>query len=135
VNFARANATPIINVERVKEFFSSVDVTPALRALGISRKTKYDPASFIRFSMFEKLGGFVSTSQALKFAKLHPEVAEILGFKKGQVPSQPSFTYFKRKYGSVPDLLTPLVDDVTDFFDRCEATPEDADIDFFFWSF
>jgi len=135
VNFAKANATPKINVERVREFFSSVDVDLAVRALDISRKTKYNPASFIRFFTFEKLGGFMSTAQALQFVQLHQEVAEILGFKNGQVPSQPSFNYFKNKHGSVPDLLTPLVDDVTDFFERCKATPEDIDIDFFFWSF
>jgi len=135
VNFARANATPKINVERVREFFSSVDVSPAVRSLGISRKRKYDPASIIRFFAFEKLGGFLSIAQAIQFVQTQQEVAKILGFKNGQVPNQQSFNYFTRTHGSVPDLLKPLVDDVTDFFDCCEATPEDSDIDFFFWSF
>lgn len=135
MNFARANTTPTINVERVREFFLSIDVDPAIQAFGVCRKTKYNRESFVRFFVFEKLGGFVSMSQALKFTRENRELIDVLGFENGQVPCQASFTYFKKKYGSVPQLLAPLVDEVTEFFENCEATPEDTDIDFFFWSF
>ena len=135
LNFAKANVKPEINLERVSEFFKSVDISPAIRVLHILRKTKYSPESFVRFFMFEKLGGFVSRAQALRFVKENLEVANILGFPSGQVPGQASFTYFMKKHGSVPQLLTPTVDATTEFFENCEATPEDTDIDFFFWSF
>lgn len=50
--------------------------------------------------MFEKLGGFISTAQALKFLEKNPNVAKILGFTNGQVPTQPTFNYFKKTHGS-----------------------------------
>jgi hypothetical protein len=134
MNFARANAMPKINVERVKEFFASVDVFPAIKALNITRKGTYDPAAMIRFLTFEKLGGFLSRAQAIKFVKNDPEVAKSIGFVGGAVPSQPTFNYFAKVHGSIPTLLKPLVESVTEFFDACKATPNESDIDFFFWS-
>lgn len=135
MNFARANATPKINIDRVREFFSAVDVSPAIRPLHATTQRKYSLESMIRYLVFEKLGGFLSTSQALKFLEKNPEVAAILGFEGGKIPTQPSISYFVKSQGPVPYLLRPMVDAVTDFFDACEATPEDTDIDFFFWSF
>jgi hypothetical protein len=135
MNFARANATPKINIKHVREFFSAIDVAPAIKPLYSSTQRKYSLESMIRYLMFEKLGGFLSTSQALKFLEKTPEVAEILGFEEGNIPTQPSISYFIKSQGPVPYLLRPMVDSVTDFFEDCEATPEDADIDFFFWSF
>lgn len=135
MNLARANTTPKINVERVREFFTSIDISPAIRALDISHKRKYSPESIIRFFMFEKLGGFLSTAQALKFMEKHVEVATILGFSSGHIPSQATLNYFIKTHGSVPNLLKPTVDDVTEFFENCVETPEDSDIDFFFWCF
>jgi hypothetical protein len=133
MNFARANTTPKINVERVRDFFTSVDISPALKVLDITRKGKYDPAALIRFFMFEKLGGFLSMAQAIKFLKNNPEVATILGFVGAKVPSQPTFNYFVKTHGTVPTLLKPLVDVVTEFFDACKETPDESYIDFFFW--
>ena len=135
MNFARANATPKINIDRVREFFSAVDVSPAIRPLRTTTQRKYSLESIIRYFVFEKLGGFLSTSQALKFLRKTPEVAVILGFEEGKIPTQPSISYFVKSQGPVPYLLKPLVDAVTDFFEACEATPRDNDIDFFFWSF
>jgi hypothetical protein len=135
MNFARANATPKINIEHVREFFSTVDVSPVIQYLRTSNKRKYSLESMIRYLMFEKLGGFLSTSQALKFLEKNATVAEILGFKGGQLPTQPTISYFLKSQGPAPYLLRPMVDAVTDFFEGCEATPEDTDIDFFFWSF
>ncbi len=135
MNFARANTTPKINLDRVKEFFTRVDVSPATRSLTIGRKGKYGLEAIIRFFVFEKLGGFLSTSQALKFVEDNPEIAKILGFEKDQIPSQPVLSYFVKAHGPIPSLLRPVVDAVTEFFEDCEATPEDTDIDFFFWSF
>lgn len=134
MNFARANREPQLNVDHVKEFFSSIDVSPATTILQISRKTKYSPEAYIRFFMFEKLAGFLSTSQALQFLKHHPEVLKLLGFKNGHVPDYQNFTYFKKKHGAVPKLLEPMVDAVTEFFEESKTTPEASDIDFFFWS-
>jgi len=135
MNFARANATPKINIERVQEFFSAVDVNLATQRLFTSKTRKYSLDSMIRYFMFEKLGGFLSTSQALKFLEKNPEVAEVLGFRDGMIPTQPTFSYFIKSQGPIPYLLSPMVDAVTDFFDTCEVTPKDTDIDFFFWSF
>lgn len=135
MNFARANATPKINIEHVREFFSAMDVSPAIQVLHSSNKRKYSLKSMIRYFMFEKLGGFLSTSQALKFLERNPEVAEILGFEGGKIPTQPTISYFLKSQGPVSYLLRPMVDVVTDFFEVCEATPEDTDIDFFFWGF
>jgi hypothetical protein len=119
MNFARANTAPKINIERVREFFTSIDLSPALRLLNVSRKRKYSPESLLCFFMFEKLGRFLSTAQALKFLEKNAEVAQILGFKNGQIPSQATLNYFKKTQGSVPDLLKPLVDGVTEFFEYC----------------
>lgn len=135
MNFARANTTPRINLEHVRQFFTAVDVNPAVQVLNISYKRKYDPRAMIRFFMFEKLGGFLSTSQALKFLENNPEVVEILGFDGGLIPTQPTFSYFLKTHGPVPYLLRPMVDAVTEFFEDCKVTPEDTEIDFFFWSF
>ena len=132
MNFARANTTPKINVERVREFYTSIDISPAINALTLSNKRKYSAESIIRFFMFEKLGGFLSTAQALKFLEKNPEVAKIIGFIDGTIPSQPTLNYFIKTQGSVPSLLRPLVDEVTEFFETCVDTPEDTDIDFFF---
>ncbi|MFX1339822.1 MAG: transposase [Promethearchaeota archaeon] len=133
MNFARVNTKPQLNLDHVKAFFTAIDVSPATCVLRIFRKSKYNPESFIRFFMFEKLGGFLSTSQALKFLNNYPEVVELLGFKNGHMPDYQNFTYFKRKHGAVSELLEPLVDAVTEFFELSKATPEASDIDFFFW--
>ena len=135
MNFARANTTPKINLNHVQEFFTAVDVSPAIESLHIAHKRKYSPAAIIRFFIFEKLGGFLSTSQALKFVEKNPEIAEILGFKRDQIPSQSVLSYFLKVHGPVPEILRPMVDAVTEFFEDCKATPEDTDIDFFFWCF
>ena len=134
MNLARANTEPKLNLDHVREFFTSIDISPATRMLQISRKSKYNPESFIRFFMFGKLAGFLSTSQALKFLKKHIEVAKLLGFKDGHVPDYQNFTYFKRKHGAVSKLLEPMVDGVTEFFEGSKATLEASDIEFFFWS-
>ncbi len=135
MNFARVNIKPKINIERVRDFFTSIDVSPAINALKITWKSKYNSEPFIRFFMFEKLGGFLSRAQTLKFLKENPQVAEILGFKKDVIPVQATFTNFTNRHGPIPELLTPMVDGVTQFFEDCNDTPEDSDIDFFFWSF
>lgn len=135
MNFARANTTPKINVERVRDFFTGIDLSPAIRPLDMSRKRKYSPESILCFFMFEKLGSFLSTAQALKFLEKNVEVAKILGFTSGQIPSQPTLNYFKKTQGCVPNLLKPLVDGVIEFFENSVEKPEDSDIDFFFWSF
>lgn len=134
MNLARANTKPKINLERVREFFTSIDVSPAINMLQISKKKKYSPESFIRFFMFEKLAGFLSTSQALKFLKDHPQITGILGFKGDHAPDYQNFTYFKRRHGTVPTLLEPMVESVTEFFKVSKATAKASDIDFFFWS-
>jgi len=135
MNFARANTTPKIHLDHVKEFFTNVDVSPAVHTLNIAHQRKYRPEAIIRFFIFEKLGGFLSTSQALKFIEDNSEIAEILGFKRDQIPSQPTLTYFLKVHGPGPHVLRPVVDAVSDFFEDCEAIQEDIDIDFFFWSF
>lgn len=134
MNFARANRSPEINFKRVEDFFKSIDITPATRLINKGRKSKYNVESFINFFLFEKLGGFLSRSQALKFLKENPKVAELLGFKNGGIPTQPSFYIFENKYGSASILLKPLVDVVTDYFDNSDAIRDEYDIDFFFWS-
>jgi len=134
MNFARANSTPKINLDHVEKFFTCVDVSPAVQALYISRKQKYSPDSFIRFFIFEKLGKFLSTSQVLTYIKNHPKIAQILGFQDGNIPAQATFNYFIKLHGSIPQILSPMVDGVTEFFEMCEDTPEDTDIDFFFRS-
>lgn len=134
MNFPRANATPKLDLERVKEFFSSVDISPAVNVLDIARKSTYDPKAMIRFFLFEKLGGFVSTAQALKFVRNRDELAIFLGFVGGKVPSQPTLNYFVKVHGAIPSLLKPLVEGVTEFFDNCDTIPDESKIDFFFWS-
>ena len=66
--------------------------------------------------MFEKLESFKSRAQALKFVKDTPGLSELLGFSENGVPNQATLNYFIKKHGSVPDLLKPLVDQVTKFF-------------------
>ncbi|MGV9142223.1 MAG: transposase [Promethearchaeota archaeon] len=134
MNFARANSTPKINTELVKEFFNEIDVSPATSRLNCgTTNRKYSPASLIRFFMFEKLGNFLSTSQALKFVENHPNIGKILGFPWKRVPNQSTFTYFKNQYGDVPELLLPLVDDVIEFLESSETAPEGSEENFFLW--
>jgi len=116
VNFARANCAPKLNMEHVRAFFSRIDVSVAVKHLKIKHKSKYKPEAIIRFFMFEKLGGFKSRAQALKFVKDTPGLSELLGFSEKGVPNQSTLNYFIKKHGSVPDLLKPLVDQVTKFF-------------------
>jgi hypothetical protein len=134
MNFPRANATPKLNMEHVKDFFSHIDISPAIKVLRIGRKSTYPPEAIIRFFMYEKLGGFISTSQALKFVRNNEVLANCLGFVNNKVPTQPSLNYFVKTHGAIPNLLKPLVDQVTEYFDACETTSDESSIDFFFWS-
>ena len=118
MNFARANTKPNINAEYVKGFFENIDITAALNRLKIQRKGRYSPESMIRFFIFEKLGVFLFTAQALRFLEENPAIADILGFKGGKILVQAPFTNFLSKHGPVPELLTPKIESVTDFFEN-----------------
>lgn len=118
LNFARANTKQKINTEYIKEFFGNIDITAMLNRFNILRKGRYSPEPMIRFFIFEKLGGFLSTTQALRFLKENPAIADILGFKGRKILVQATFTNFLSKHGPVPELLTPMIESVTDFFEN-----------------
>ncbi len=134
MNFARANTTPRIDEARVKEFLEGVDVSPAINKLTITRKSKYNPESLLKFFMFEKLCGFLSRAQALKFLKENPPVAELLGFVNGNIPSQATFTYFTKKHSEISKLLKPMLNAVAEFLECGGSIPPDSNMDLFFWS-
>jgi len=134
MNFAKANAKPKIDESRVKEFFEGVDISPAINKLKITRKSKYPPESMLKFFLFEKLCGFLSRAQALRFLKENPWVAELLGFINGKIPSQATFTYFTKKQGEISKLLKPMVDIIAEFFECSDSIPAAPKKDLFFWS-
>jgi len=133
MNFARANRKPKIDGACAKELFVSIDVSAAINLLKITRKLKYPPEAIIKFFIFEIVCGFLSRTQALKFLKENPAIAEVLGFKGGQIPSQATISYFIKKHGSVSKLLKPIFDTLAEFFKYSDSMPSQSDMNFFFW--
>jgi hypothetical protein len=88
----------------------------------------------IRFLAFEKLGGFLSRSQALTHLAKHPEVATILGFPGGGIPTQATINAFEKRAPPLPWLMRVMVDPITDFFDERPDYDEDDPLSFFFWT-
>ncbi|MHA1251698.1 MAG: hypothetical protein ACTSRP_17035 [Candidatus Helarchaeota archaeon] len=118
-------------MERIKDFFSNIDVSIAIKALNITRKSKYDPSAIIRYFMFEKLGDFKSTAQTLRFVKDNGPLAELQGFSSEIIPNQATLNYFTKKYGTVSQILRPLVDQVIKFFYNSDMVPDENDMDLF----
>lgn len=134
MNFARANTTPKIDEAKAKEFFESFDVSPVINNLNITRKSMYFPESMLKFFLFEKLCGFLSRAQVLKFLKKNVHVAEFLGFIGGKIPSQATFTYFTKKHGDVSKLLKPMVEEVAKLLGCADSIPAYLNINLFFWN-
>lgn len=134
MNFARANTTPKIDEAQIKKFFESVDISSVITKLTITGKSRYTAESIIAFFLFEKTCGFLSRTQALRFLKEHPHIAELLGFISGNVPTHATFTYFTKKHGSVSTLLKPMVDIIATFLERSDSLPANSNMDTFFWS-
>ena len=138
-NFARSNSGVKINEERLKEFFDTVDFTPAVKLIAPpsnhGRERTYSDELILKFIAFEKLCGFLSRSQALAHLKKHPGAANIVGFNNGDVPSIATISNYFKRMPPIPWLMRVMVDPITEFFES-QADYDDHDpLSFFFRSF
>lgn len=138
-NFARSNSGIKINEVKLKEFFNTVDFTPAVNliapACNRGRKRKYSDDVILKFIAFEKLCGFLSRNQALTYLQKHPNTAKIVGFNSGDIPSTPSIINYLKRIPPIPWLMRVMVDTITKFFES-QADYDDHDpLSFFFRSF
>jgi transposase len=138
-NFARSNSGIKIDEAKLKEFFNTVDFTPAVNliapACNHGRKRKYSNEVILKYIAFEKLCGFLSRNQALTYLKKHPGAAHIVGFRKGDIPSIPSLNNYLKRIPPIPWLMRVMVDSITEFFES-QADYDDHDpLSFFFRSF
>lgn len=138
-NFARSNSGIKINEVKLQEFFNTVDFTPAVNliapACNRGRKRKYSDDVILKFIAFEKLCGFLSRNQALTYLKKHPNMAKIVGFNSGDIPSTPSINNYLKRIPPIPWLMRVMVDPITKFFES-QADYDDHDpLSFFFRSF
>lgn len=136
-NFARSNAVPKIDEGRLRAFFDALDLAPALRLMvppaGHGRPAKFPREALLRFLMFEKICGFLSRSQALKYLAKHPSAAEVLGFDPKDPPTSANVVSFLDRTPPVNFLMRPLVGQITDFFDAQPTYDEEDPLSFFFW--
>ena len=138
-NFARSNSGIKINEERLKNFFDTVDFTPAVKLIAPpsnhGRKRTYCDELILKFIAFEKLCGFLSRSQALTHLKKHPGAANIVGFNNGVIPSIATINNYFKRMPPIPWLMREMVGPITEFFES-QADYDDHDpLSFFFRSF
>ena len=138
-NFARSNSGIKINEVKLKEFFNTVDFTPAVNliapACNRGRKRKYSDDVILKFIAYEKLCGFLSRNQALTYLKKHPGAAKIIGFNSGDIPSTPSINNYLKRIPPIPWLMRAMVDSITEFFESQAEYNDHDPLSFFFRSF
>ena len=138
-NFARSNAGIKINEGKLKEFFNTVDFTPAVKliapACNRGRKRKYSNEVILKFIAFEKLCGFLSRSQALTHLKKHPGAATIVGFNASDIPSTSTISNYLKRIPPIPWLMRAMVDAITEFFESQTEYDDHDPLSFFFRSF
>lgn len=138
-NFARSNSGIKINEARVREFFNTVDFTPAVKLIAPpsnhGRPQKYSNEVILKFNAFEKLCGFLSRSQALTYLKKHPQVAGIIGFMNGDIPTSSTIGGYINRIPPISWLMRVLVEPITDFFDSQQEYDDEDPLSFFFRSF
>src|SRR5271157_1395272 len=135
-NLARANGSAKLDEDKLKLFFETFDLSPADPLFPPetpqSKASPFPRAAKQRFLLLEKLGGFLSRNAALLYLQRHPEVNQLVGFPEGQVPTQPTFTYFEKHNPPLAEWVQPLVDQLVSFFDAQGDYDEDDPLPFFF---
>lgn len=135
-NFARSNSSIKINEEKLKEFFNTVDFTPAVNliapACNRGRKRKYSNEIILKFIAFEKLSGFLSRNQALTHLKKHPSATKIVGFSGGDIPSPTTIHNYLKRIPPIPWLMRVMVDSITKFFESQSDYDDHDPLSFFF---
>jgi len=137
-NFARSNSGMKIEEERLKEFFDTVDFTPAVELItppsNRGRKRMYSNELILKFIAFEKLCGFLSRSQAINHLKKHPVVATIVGFSGGVIPSSSTVHNYLKRMPPIPWVMRVMVDPITEFFESQPWYDDSDPLSFFFRS-
>jgi transposase len=137
-NFARSNALPKIDDQRLDAFFNALDLAQVLTLIaspsGHGRPIKYSNDVLLRFLIFEKVCGFLSRSQALKYLTKHSATASLLGFDPDDIPTLQNLNAFLDRIPPINWLIRPLVDQITDFFDAQPDYDENDPLSFFFWN-
>ena len=112
-NFARSNSGIKINEVKLKEFFNTMDFTPAMNiiapACNRGRKRKYSNDVILTLIAFEKLCGFLCSNQALTYLKKHPNAAKIVGFNNEDIPSTLSIINYLKRIPPLPWLMRVIV--------------------------
>jgi len=138
-NFARSNAGMKIEEEKLQQFFTAVDFTPAVNLIALAcnqgRKRKYSNEVILKFIAFEKLCGFLSRNQALTYLKKHSGAATIVGFTATDIPSTSLINTYLQRIPPIPWLMRVLVEPITEFFDSQEEYDDEDPLSFFFRSF
>lgn len=140
MNFARANVDQRIDKDRLQAFFETIDFKPAIEMLGMySRHPAHGKKIFtdemlVKFLCFQHVCGFLSRSQAIACLKYHPDLGPILGFPSGKIVSDYQLKSFEKWAPPISVLMTPLVDQMTDFFDEHVDYDENEPLVLFFWT-
>jgi len=135
-NLARANGSAKLDEQKLKQLFETLDLSPADPLFppetGHGKSSPYPRAAKQRFLLLEKLGGFLSRHSALLYLQRHPAVNQLVGFPEGQVPTQPTFTYFEKHAPPLAEWVQPLVGQLVAFFDAQGDYDEEDLLPFFF---
>ena len=136
-NFAKSNAGISIDLERLEQFYNTIDFSPAVFLIepqsqqNKGRKPQFSYEQILKFVAFEKLCGFLSRSQALLYLNAHKKVASIIGFTT-RIPSLGTINRYLKQMPPIPFLMKPLVDDIVDFFETSPDYNDDDPLYFFF---
>ncbi len=135
-NLARANASAKLDDRKLKQLFETIDLSPASALFPPEtphgKSSPYPRLAKMKFLLLEKLGGFLSRNSALLYLQRHPEVSRLVGFPDGQVPTQPTFTYFEKHNPPLSTWVAPLVEQLVTFFDAQGDYDEEDPLPFFF---
>ena len=135
-NLARANASAKLDEQKLKQLFETLDLSPATALLPPEtphgKSLPYPRRTKMKFLLLEKLGGFLSRHSALLYLQRHPDINRLVGFPDGQVPTQPTFTYFEKHSPPLSTWVAPLVDQLVTFFDAQGDYDEEDPLFFLF---
>lgn len=141
MNFARANATPKLDTERVRAFFETIDFTIAVamvrgndQGTGSGKGKIFTDEMLVKFLSFQQTCGFLSRNQAIKYLKNHVDIGPLLGLPEGKVLSNTTLSNFEKRAPPLSMLMKPLVEQITTFFDEHPEYDENEPLALFFWS-